>query len=171
VSLDTKEVVDDILAHHGVKGMRWGVRRSLADRRAAADAASAARKKPTAVTVTRSTGGSREKIKTKGGERQPAHPDAIIAKVATQKVRKSGLQSLSNEELQALATRLDLEQRVSRLHNSQPAETGKEHVVKFLKDPKNQQKIQQVAQKQGPKLAAKIIAKKAAKVAAVAAVA
>lgn len=169
--MDTDEVIGNILAHHGVKGMRWGVRRSLAERRATADAASAARKKPTAVVVTRTTGSSREKIKTKGGERQPAHPDAILAKVASQKVRKSGLQALSNEELAALATRLDLEQRVSRLHKSKPAETGKEQVVKFLSNPKNQQQIGQVAQKQAPKIAAKILAKKAAKVAAVAAVA
>lgn len=166
--MNGKESVDDILAHHGVKGMRWGVRRSLAERRATSGAA---KKRPTTVTVTRTTGGSREKIKTKGGERQPAHPDAILAKVAEQKVRKSGLQSLSNEELQALANRMDLEQRVSRLRHSKPAETGKEQVVKFLKDPKNQQQLQQVAQKQGPKLAAKIIARKAAKVAAVAAAA
>lgn len=167
--MDTDVIVNDILAHHGVKGMRWGIRRSYAERKAAADAASAARKKPTAVTVTRTPGSGKEKIKTKGGERQPAHADAIVAKVAEQKVRKSGLQSLSNEELQALANRMDLEQRVSRLRKNKPAETGQEAVTKYLSQPQNQQKIIKVAKSKESQAAAAFIGKKLIKVAAVAA--
>ena len=70
------------LAHHGVKGMRWGVRRTDAQL----------------------SGGSHE---TSGDK---AQANAVAAKVA-----KGNTSALSNQELQSLVTRMNLEQQYSRL--------------------------------------------------------
>ena len=93
--------VGEILSHHGVLGMKWGQRRS--------------REELASVSVkTRSGPQHKTIIKTKGGRGIAAHPDAIAAKVATQKLKKSGVHTLSNDELQKLATRTNLENQVKR---------------------------------------------------------
>lgn len=91
----TSEVVEDILSHHGVLGMKWG-------RRGASRS----------VTVT----DKGKKLKTSGGHGHPAHPDAIRARTAGQIGKRSGVKALSNEELQAYSKRLQLEASVKRLH-------------------------------------------------------
>lgn len=106
VSMSTP--VDNILAHHGVKGMKWGRRKSD--------------NSPVSVSVQATRKG---KLKTSGGENQPAHEDAISAKVSIRKAKKSGVNSLSNEELQKLTTRLNLEQQVSKLAGDQMTSNGK----------------------------------------------
>lgn len=90
------DVVNDILSHFGVKGMRWGVRRD----------------RPSSVTVT-SKG---KKLKTSGGYGRPAHSDAVRVSQIGQVGKKSGLKSLSNEELTAYSHRLNLEANVNRLN-------------------------------------------------------
>ncbi len=102
--------VDDILAHYGKSGMRWGKRGAVVSG-------------PTEVSV--KTSGS--KINTFGGKKQPAHADAINARVTSQKLKKSGMNSLSNHEMQNLALRVNLEKQVSSLS------TGKfDHIMKAL---------------------------------------
>ena len=86
--------VDDILAHVGVKGMKWGVR-----------------KRPSAVTISQKG----KKIKISGGHRRPAHSDAIRARTSEQILKKSGSKALSDQELQQFTKRLQLEQNVHRL--------------------------------------------------------
>jgi hypothetical protein len=95
---DTKGYVREVLAHHGVKGMRWGVRR-----KATVDARE--------VIVS----DKRRKLKTSGGKGLPAHSDAVPARVVGQKIKKSGAKSVSDKELQDYARRIQLEQNVSRL--------------------------------------------------------
>lgn len=93
--------VEDILEHVGVKGMKWGIRKS-----------------ESAVTVS----DRRKKLKTSGGAGHPAHPEAIRAHTIGQIVKKSGTKAVSNQDLQIFANRLQLEQNVSRLtHNEKSA--------------------------------------------------
>lgn len=103
--------LDEVLSHHGVKGMRWGRRKSD--------------NSPTEVVVTRTPKG---KVKTAGGKNQPAHSDAVVARIAAQKAKKSGLDSLSNEELQRLARRLELEQKVSNIGEDRITGDGRKFV-------------------------------------------
>jgi hypothetical protein len=96
--MSASEVVSEILAHHGVKGMRWGVRRK-------------ATVGPHEVVIS----DRRKRVKTSGGKGFPAHSDAVRARRIGQIGKKSGLKALSNEELQAYNQRLNLESQAKRL--------------------------------------------------------
>lgn len=127
--MDTSTVVEDILTHAGVKGMKWGVRkdrvvdsvvsRGLGISTEGNRKRSAKRAGPQPVIV-RDT---RRKIKTSGGSGRPAHPEAVRVRTIGQVGKKSGLKSLSNQELEAYSRRLNLEANVKRLNyaNSNPA--------------------------------------------------
>lgn len=96
---------DDVLAHFGVKGMRWGVRRS--------EKISSGPVEPTAK-VSRRTGVI-DTHKTRGGEGFDAHNDAKVTARSKQIAKKSGTQALSTKELQDLVSRMNLEQQYSKL--------------------------------------------------------
>lgn len=106
----THEDIDNFLEHHGIKGMKWGVRKAGAQG-------------PNKVRVARKSNG---KLAVKGGENQRPHDDAIKAAIAGQKARKSGTSSLSNKELKALVERMNLEQQYhSKLPPSKSSKAGK----------------------------------------------
>lgn len=116
MEVSMSDTIDNILAHHGTKGMKWGIRKN---------------KNTGPVSVSVSTN-KKGKIKTTGGENQPAHSEAVAAKVAVQKAKKSGINSLSNKELQDVAQRLNLEQQVSKLAANQLTGNGKRFVSALL---------------------------------------
>ena len=102
---------EEVLAHYGVKGMRWGVRKDRGDRDAIFRKR-AKEKNPVEVSVSQQPG---KYVKGKGGQNQPASEDAITAATYRQKARASTPDSLSNKELQALVTRMNLEQQYNNL--------------------------------------------------------
>lgn len=137
--------VDKILAHYGVPGMKWGVRK----RRPAPSG-------PADVIVRANPG---RKVKTAGGERHKSHQDAIDAAVSRQKAKKSSVDSLSNAELRALVQRMQLEQQYSQLkvNRQNPAQ---KFLVNLLGSVGKQQ-AQSVANQYASQQVAKIMAKKA----------
>jgi len=132
VSMST--AVDDILSHHGVKGMRWGKRLSTAisNQKARVEAQNVVRIAPKDVKITTTLKKGKTKVQTKGGENQPVHKDALDTKIAIQKGKKSGIDSLSNKELKALSTRLNLEKQVKDLGDDPFTNNGKKIIAALL---------------------------------------
>lgn len=115
------ETTKDILEHYGIKGMRWGVRRTQEQL-----------KNPTPVKITSKPG---MPIVTRGGKRIPTHDEAKEAAIARQKAKSSGLQALSNKEIQTIVTRMNLEQQYAKL-NPTTKSIGRRFVDSALEDAK-----------------------------------
>lgn len=100
---------EEALSHYGVKGMRWGVRRT--DEQLA-----------------------RARAKRKGGKfketpKNVQSKDAKVAKAAESKVKKKkkkpdDLSALSNDELKVLLDRMQLEQRYNNLSGNNKNQTS-----------------------------------------------
>lgn len=90
--LQQSDTNEEILEHFGIKGMKWGVRRSNPSAEPSSDA---------------------------------ARSDAAVSKL-----RKDGLKALSNEELQTVVTRLNLEQNFNKVR----PRTATEKTAKFMRD-------------------------------------
>lgn len=89
------ETLEEVLEHHGIKGMKWGVRRK------------------------------------RGADgRVDASPDAARAHEYHTTARTKGSHALTNQELQHLVTRMNLEQQYSRLAGESP---GKARIKKGQK--------------------------------------
>jgi hypothetical protein len=106
--------VDRILEHHGVKGMKWGLRR-----------------KATVGAQEVVVRDNRKKIKTSGGGGHAAHPDAVRARTIGQVGKKSGVKALSNKDLEAYSKRLNAEAQVKRL-NYNEAHPARKFVLTVL---------------------------------------
>lgn len=85
------EALDEVLAHYGVKGMKWGVRKDS---------------------------GPQVASPSKEGYEKSASPDAKKANKDYATAQLKGTAALSNKDLQGLVNRMNLEQQYSRL--SQP---------------------------------------------------
>lgn len=112
--MDVEEVVDDLLEHHGIKGMKWGVRRNRPSG-------------PQSVTVS----DRRRSVRTSGGAGHPAHPDAVRVREIGQIGKKSGVKALSDEQLKAYERRINLEQNVKRLQYNESSPPRK-FILKIL---------------------------------------
>lgn len=123
-------VVDGELWHYGVKGMKWGRRKSessggsiskTTDSSGNTVLAVGKDKGPQKVKSTSVRIGPKTEVKTSQGGYHEAHPDAVAAKSAAQKKNRSGIDTMSNKELEALASRMNLEQRIRDLEERKPA--------------------------------------------------
>lgn len=142
------EIVSNLLKHHGIKGMKWGVRRD----------------RPSAVSVS----DKGKKLTSKGGFGHPAHPEAVRARTSGQIAKKSGVKALSDQQLRDYSNRLRLEQEVKRLqYNEKPA--AHRFILKALGRSGNQAIDKHANAENAKKVGVFIAAKRAAKVAAVAA--
>lgn len=112
---------DNGLAHYGVKGMKWGVRKN---RPSAADG-------PVEVRTQTRPG---RRVTAKGGEYHSPSEDAVKRAKLGQRAKKSTVDSLSNKELKELVERMNLEQQYSRL-NEQNRSIGEKMVRKLLNNP------------------------------------
>lgn len=107
--------------HYGVKGMRWGVRRQG--------------ELTTQTHIDTGLVRRRTQVVAKGGASHPAHDDAVKAAVTRQKLKKSGTDALSNQELRELANRVQLENQVTLLTSSK----GKRFVQQQLEEQSKQE--------------------------------
>lgn len=122
----SEDTLEAELAHFGVKGMRWGVRKrreivSKADHAAVKEVVGVSRKtggplRSTPVQVKVVPG---KPVQTRGGKHQPTAPEAVRSAALKQKVKVSGKQSLTNEEMRFLIDRLSLEERLSKVNPKQ----------------------------------------------------
>jgi 2'-5' RNA ligase len=118
MSVDSQLAVKKVLAHYGVAGMKWGVRKK--SRPSVPDGQ---------VLVDRNKKG---KLVTAGGKGYRPHPDASEKAVAQQIAKKSGLQALSNKEIQAAVNRMNLEQQFVRLSPQTKRQKAKKFVAETL---------------------------------------
>lgn len=87
------------LEHYGVKGMKWGVTKTRTPQK----------------TIARQTI-DKAKIRVSGGQNLPASDDAAYAAISRQKIKANkGTHVLSNKELQALVTRMNLDNQYKNL--------------------------------------------------------
>ncbi len=118
------DTVDDILAHYGTKGMKWGVRK--ADKFFGTKTIPA---KPKSRKVSDIPGNAKVKLKTKNGDIvvrrdqiREVSSESAAAQRALSKAKTKGIKALSNDELKILNERLQLEKRFSDLN---PTTTNK----------------------------------------------
>lgn len=99
------DTIDDVLAHFGVKGMKWGVRRS--------------------------------RSQLSGGQ---SHSEDALKALASKKIASTqGTHALSNQDLQHLVKRMQLEKQFSELGGVTQKKAGKKFVSNLLGNVGNQQ--------------------------------
>jgi hypothetical protein len=127
---DAVDKGEEFISHFGVKGMKWGVHRSSRGRRP-----QPAHVPVTAESVVRRGRLTKTSVKTSGGEKHAATDDAIAAAVVKQKLKKSGHKALTNQELQLLSNRLQLETQVQQLIQRAPKTPVEALAAQVKKDP------------------------------------
>lgn len=121
------EDLDATLAHYGIPGMKWGVRRR---RTPSVEVPTG----PQPVTIRQNKKGN---LETSGGRGHNPSEDAIKAVSLRQKAHASGTHSLSNQELRTLVDRMNLESNYQKaLAAGMPAKQ-KNLLEKFLEQEKN----------------------------------
>lgn len=119
--MDEPKTLDEVLAHYGVKGMKWGVR-------------------------------------TNSSNSIPPSDDSKKAEVVKAKAKAGGTKSLSNQELQTLINRLNLEQQYSRLRTPSKSEKTAKFLAEVLVNVGKQQ-LTSLAMGQAGKLVGQLLKK------------
>jgi hypothetical protein len=136
--------LDEVLAHYGVKGMRWGVRKGSSggsSQRTSVSTharnAKAAVKKDIAERRAHETtvrGKPGQMVRVVGGNKHAPHDDAVKARISEQIAKKSTLDALGNKDLQHLVNRMNLEQQYRNLAVKETRQGTGEKVAKQILD-------------------------------------
>ena len=126
------------LQHFGVKGMRWGVRKRKDVGIAEVTVLNDLKRTPTA------------RIVTKKGAGITASDDAARAAGYKQVAKKSGTNALDNKQLQELVTRMNLEQKYSKLQQKQKSKAAKKIIGDMLLN---------IGKQQAARIATNVVAK------------
>ncbi len=112
------EIIEKELKHFGVPGMKWGKHKAevIPDGEVRVN-----QKKPGT------------KVASAGGKKIEAHPDAISAATSRQRAKASTTDALSNDELQKLVNRMNLEQQYSNILVKEAATSKGKNWVKQLR--------------------------------------
>lgn len=136
------ESMEEVLAHYGVLGMKWG--QHLKDhgvkstaKKAATDAKTHVKKdvkeRMSSETTVRAKKGKH--VQVVGGVGRSAHEDAVAARTAEQIAKRNTLDALSNKDLQKLVTRMNLEAQYRQYAVKETRQTaGEKFAQKFLSD-------------------------------------
>lgn len=117
-----------VLEHHGVKGMKWGVRRDSSISSMSVKT-SKLRLSSTDVTAKQKPG---QFVRTSGGKRQTASDEAISVAGTRQLAKKSTTDALTNKQLQDAVTRMNLEQQYHTLVKKTNRQTRGQRFVQAL---------------------------------------
>lgn len=124
---------NEYLEHHGIKGMKWGVRRTDAQ---LGKSSGGSGSKSTNTKVVR-TADDYKKMK-KNVDTASSYVESgkkAKAKVESKKQQaktKEELSKLSDKELQQIVNRLNMEERYTQVMNSRATTTGKDRVSQIL---------------------------------------
>lgn len=162
------EETSKVLAHHGVKGMKWGVRKSGAAT-ATVSTKTGRLARPAKEVVVRQRPGSF--VKTTGGTKHIADTDAIKVAATRQFAKKSTTDAIATKDLKEAVARMQLEQQYHKLVKAQDRRTRGKRMIDALLGNKNAQKQFAEGAGQAAKVAGtlKRTSKAAVKVAAISA--
>lgn len=145
--MDNIEIENDELMHYGVKGMKWGVRKS-------SNTSTSGHKKkkpgPVQMFVKKKNAAKKQKAAKKAAEE------------AAKKAKKRSISEMTNEELEARIKRLETEKRYRELvaASNPKATRGKEFVTRVL-ERSGEQLAVQVVNHYGAKALNKVIKEEA----------
>jgi hypothetical protein len=113
--MDRSGDANNYLAHYGVKGMKWGIRSKLRDRL--------------------DSGKESARKEVKEAIKRPVTADAKVTNSSRSRIQKHGTDALSNEDLKALVTRMNLEQQYASLSQKPSVrDAGKAYLGDILAD-------------------------------------
>ena len=131
--------MSNYIKHHGVKGMKWGVRRfqnadgSLTPKGKQRYGDKDNFEKQYREDVKKSMNNAKSNISKARGAVEKANDfnDKVAKKVSEEQIRKD-VSKMSDQELKKIVNRLNMEERYKQVMNSRAAEEGRNNVGKVL---------------------------------------
>jgi hypothetical protein len=114
----------DVLAHVGVKGMHWGVRKSREERSAASKVMVKTKPAVRGAQDVKVKNRAGKPVLAKGGKRNLGTEDAVRTVATRQKAKASSTDALTNHELKAAVERMQLEVKFKDLEKKSKRQMG-----------------------------------------------